>query len=201
MILSQELKTYRQLIYEVVPGERPVIMLDLDSVLVDLQAGVSKLTGGMDMAAWKARGKSMTNKKGQVPKEVSNNELHRMVAAEGAKFWAELPWMKDGKKLWNFVKKYDVHILSAYKKPSNDPKGFSRKGKEIWVAKNLRIAPAKVHLVFREDKQKYTKVDGNPALLIDDYDKNIREFNAKGGLGIVHRTASGTISQLKKLGF
>ena len=188
------MKTYNQILYEVAPEERPVIMLDLDSVLVDLQAGVSKLTGGLDMQAWKARGKSMANKKGQIPQEVSNNELHRMVAAEGAKFWAELPWMKDGKKLWNFVKKYDVHILSAYKKPKSDPKGFSRKGKEIWVAKNLKVAPAKVHLVFREQKQDYAVINEKPTLLIDDYDKNIREFTAKGGHGIHHTASSITIA-------
>ena len=195
------MKSYNQLIYEVVPGERPVIMLDLDSVLVDLQAGVSKLTGGMDMTAWKARGKAMTNKKGQVPKEVSNNELHRIVTAEGAKFWADLPWMKDGKKLWSFVKNYDVHILSAYKHTYNDPKEYSKKGKEIWVAKNLKLPSAKVHLVFREDKQKYTKVGGNPTLLIDDYIKNIKEFTAKGGLGIHHKSSGPTIAKLKKMGF
>jgi len=195
------MKSYNQILYEVVPGERPVIMLDLDSVLVDLQAGVSKLTGGMDMAAWKARGKSMANKKGQIPQEVSNNELHRMVAAEGAKFWAELPWMKDGKKLWGFVKKYDVHILSAHKKSKNDPKRFSVKGKEVWVSKNLGLPSSKVHLVHRENKQDYAMVDGKPTLLIDDYLRNIKEFTAKGGHGI-HHTASGTtIAKLKKMGF
>jgi hypothetical protein len=44
-------------------------------------------------------------------------------------------------------------------------------------------------------------VNGEPALLIDDYIKNINQFKARGGIGIHHISAASTISQLKKLGF
>ena len=37
--------------------------------------------------------------------------------------------------------------------------------------------------------------------LIDDYEKNTAEFNRAGGTGITFKTASQTISELKKLGF
>ena len=50
---------------------------------------------------------------------------------------------------------------------------------------------------MRSQKQLYAKKN---TILIDDYAKNIREFNAKGGTGIRHKTASQTISELKKLG-
>ena len=40
-----------------------------------------------------------------------------------------------------------------------------------------------------------------PAVLIDDYPKNIREWQRKGGIGILHTSASSTISQLRKLGY
>ena len=40
-----------------------------------------------------------------------------------------------------------------------------------------------------------------PAILIDDYDKNTSQFTAKGGIGITFKSASQTISQAKKLGF
>jgi hypothetical protein len=39
------------------------------------------------------------------------------------------------------------------------------------------------------------------AVLIDDYPKNIREWTAKGGIGILHTNTSSTISALKRLGF
>ena len=37
-------------------------------------------------------------------------------------------------------------------------------------------------------------------ILIDDYIRNTKEFSAKGGIGIRHKTTSQTISELKKLG-
>jgi hypothetical protein len=44
-------------------------------------------------------------------------------------------------------------------------------------------------------------VNGEPALLIDDYIKNINQFKARGGIGIHHTSTASTISQLKKLGY
>ena len=43
--------------------------------------------------------------------------------------------------------------------------------------------------------------DGTPNALIDDYMKNIKEWEAKGGIGIHHTNVSKTIAELKKLGF
>jgi hypothetical protein len=39
------------------------------------------------------------------------------------------------------------------------------------------------------------------AVLIDDYPKNIKEWTAKGGIGILHTSASSTIRQLKRIGY
>ena len=129
-----------------------------------------------------------------------------MILDAGVAFWANLDWTKDGKKLWNFVKKYDVAILSAYKKPfkkgGGDPKGFSKKGKLLWIGKHMGLPSNKINLVYREDKVLYAQnKDGRPNLLIDDYEKNTKAFKAAGGLAIRHRSASSTISQLKKMGF
>ena len=40
-----------------------------------------------------------------------------------------------------------------------------------------------------------------PALLIDDFKRNVDQFKAAGGIGIHHTSASKTISELKRLGF
>jgi hypothetical protein len=37
--------------------------------------------------------------------------------------------------------------------------------------------------------------------LIDDYEKNIKEWVAKGGIGIRHINSMNTISQLRKIGY
>ena len=89
-------------------------------------------------------------------------------------FWVSLEWMPGSKKMWTFINKYDAHILSAYStKDAN-----SRKGKLDWLRKNAKLTQkSRIHLVMREDKQKYAMTrDGKPNLLIDDYIKNINEF-------------------------
>jgi len=42
---------------------------------------------------------------------------------------------------------------------------------------------------------------GKPSILIDDYEKNVREFINAGGEGIHHTNTSKTIAELKRLGF
>ena len=44
----------------------------------------------------------------------------------GVKFWVGIPWMKDGKELWDFIKKYNPSLLSAPSKNSS-----SRLGKKL----------------------------------------------------------------------
>ena len=39
------------------------------------------------------------------------------------------------------------------------------------------------------------------AVLIDDYPKNITEWTAKGGIGILTTSGSSTIRQLKRMGY
>ena len=112
-------------------------------------------------------------------------------------FWANLEWMPGAKRLWDFISKYDTEILSAYS--GRDP--TSRTGKLKWLSKNTKIKRGKINLVMRSDKQKYATTNGKPNVLIDDYIKNIKEWEAKGGIGVHHTNVSKTISELKRLGF
>ena len=112
-------------------------------------------------------------------------------------FWANLEWMPGAKRLWDFISKYDTEILSAYS--GRDPS--SRTGKLKWLSKNTKIKRGKINLVMRSDKQKYAMTDGKPNVLIDDYIKNIKEWETKGGIGVHHTNVSKTISELKRLGF
>lgn len=112
-------------------------------------------------------------------------------------FWLNLPWLKDGKDLWNFISPYKPHILSAVTRsmPSCEPE------KRLWIQKNLGINKAeRIHLVDRKDKKRYAiSKDGKPNILIDDFVKNCSEFVAAGGYAIVHRSARQTIKELKDL--
>jgi len=113
-----------------------------------------------------------------------------LIGKAGEEFWSKMPWMPDGKQLWSFIKKYPTEILSA---PSKD--NTSRIGKKKWVATNLGGA-VKVNLAFKVDKQKFA---GPNNILIDDMPNNIAQWKAAGGIGILHKSAGSTISQLKKI--
>ena len=111
-----------------------------------------------------------------------------------------MPWMPGGKQLWNYVKQYNPHILSAY--TPEDPNCIP--GKRTWLRKNVRISSNRVNLVRRVEKQKFamkSDMGRRPAILIDDFPRNVDQFKAAGGMGIVHTNTSNTLRELKKLGF
>ena len=70
-----------------------------------------------------------------------------------------------------------------------------------WLAKNTNFKRSNINLVLRSQKQLYAKTDEKPNILIDDHKKNIGEWEAKGGIGILHTNVAKTISELKRLGF
>ena len=100
--------------------------------------------------------------------------------------------MPDGQELWRYIKKYKPNILSA---PSWDPS--SKVGKEAWCKIHLKNDYKKLYLYSRANKQLFAEPN---RILIDDMQKTIDEWNAKGGIGIFHSSAANTIIELKKLG-
>ena len=108
----------------------------------------------------------------------------------GVPFWAGMDWMPDGKQYWNYIKQYNPIILSA---PSRNNE--SRYGKRIWKKRNM--PDTKMILAYASDKKNYAKSN---AILIDDRKKNIDQWKAAGGIGILHTSAEDTIRQLKDLG-
>ena len=65
-----------------------------------------------------------------------------------------------------------------------------------WVKENL-TPNTDVILVNKKDKQLYA---GENKILIDDRTDNISDWKNAGGIGILHKTATQTINELKKLG-
>ena len=157
----------------------PTIYCDMDMVLCDFLKGAKEVLGT------------------DFPKADKRTKWPMISAKKD--FWESLEWMPGSKKMWTFISKYNPHILSAYStKDAN-----SRKGKMNWLRTNAKLTQkSRIHLVMREDKQKYAMTtDGKPNLLIDDYIKNVNEWKAKGGIGVHHTSPSDTIAQLKRLGF
>ena len=106
------------------------------------------------------------------------------------KFWVEMPWMPDGKELWDAIKDKKPTILSA---PSKSPS--SRLGKRLWVQNNISGAP--LILAAAEKKKNYARKD---AILIDDRISNINDWNNSGGIGILHTSTASTLNKLSKYG-
>ena len=119
------------------------------------------------------------------------DEFWKEIDGRGVGFWVGMEWMEDGKELFEFLKNYkDVELLSS---PSRSE--HSRLGKRLWVKKHM--PGTKLILASRKNKQTYSKEN---AILIDDMLPTIEEWNAGGGIGILHTSAASTIKQLKELG-
>ena len=170
--------------YREAKGDKPRIYCDMDGVLCDFIVQAKKATGVI-----------FTQDKAKE---------HWEVIKKFPKFWSDMPWMRDGKQLWGYIKKHNPHILSASVKNNADPNCKPRKLR--WISGNLKLNnSARINLVNRVQKQDYTMIGHSgkreQAVLIDDYPKNIKEWTAKGGIGILHTSASSTIRQLKRIGY
>ena len=155
----------------------PEIYCDLDEVLVDFMRGANAAVGG------------------DFVKMDADERWNRINQTKG--FWANLGWKPNAKRLHDFIIRYNPHVLSAH--TGRDP--TSKVGKMKWLNKNTSFKRANIHLVLRSQKKSYATTDEKPNVLIDDYIKNIREWEAAGGIGIHHTDVGKTISELKRLGF
>jgi len=150
------------------------LYIDMDGVLCDFEEQFYKLVG---------------DEANDYEKEHGEPEFWKAVGDHGEKFWSEMPWMSDGKELWNYVKKFNPTILST---PSRDKR--SETGKAKWVKRELG---ANVPYIFIRAKEKYA--DSN-SILVDDLERKIRRWTTAGGIGVRHYKTKDTIRQLKKLG-
>ena len=155
----------------------PTIYCDMDGVIVNLMKGADAVVGGSFVTFDKEKRWNMINQ------------------TKG--FWENLEWMPSSKRLYKFIMRYDTFILSAYS--GRDPS--SKNGKMKWLNKNTNFKKSRIKLVKRAQKQAYATTNGEPNILIDDYMKNINEWEARGGIGIHHTDVGKTINKLKSLGF
>ena len=124
-------------------------------------------------------------------------EYMRPLLENDEKFWADLPWMPEGKAIWNAVKDHNPLILTS----PMDQNGHtgSIKGKEKWIKRELGL-DINSRVIFSHDKYEYANEGGEPTILIDDYDKNIRLFKEHGGITIHHLgNLSSTLKALEDL--
>ncbi len=150
------------------------IYCDMDGVLADFESGYEELTGIDLQGEFKPEGE----------------EFWDPISKAGVGFWAGLKWMPGGQRLWDYLKPFNPVLLSA---PSREQS--SRIGKHVWV--KHKIPGTKLILRYASQKQELATPE---SILIDDRQVNIDQWEAAGGIGILHTNTANTIKQLKQLG-
>jgi 5'(3')-deoxyribonucleotidase len=147
------------------------VFLDMDGVICDFIGDVRKVHP--DMEDW-----------------APDEKLWPAVCAI-PNFWENMSWMPDGKELWNYLKKFEVIILSAPTR--NDLRSPS--GKLKWIHDNLGFD---TNFIFTRTGKK--KLLARPdSILIDDLGGTIKNWNEAGGIGIQHKNAKETIAILENI--
>jgi len=152
------------------------IYVDMDGVLSDWEAQFKRYSGGVPVNTYD----SLHGKQ----------NLFKLVNKNSPEYYANMPWMKDGKLLYNFVNSFpNVQILS------HAPDAKSKIGKQQWL-KDKGITFEANLVPNRKDKSKFATAD---SVLIDDREDVVNDFINAGGKAILHTNSIDTINQLKEL--
>ena len=119
----------------------------------------------------------------------ARNYMYKTLA-DDEEFWANLPWMPDGRELWEFISQFEPDILTSPMGPG------SERGKQRWIDEHLNPKPKRVFM----SREKYEwATNGKPNILIDDFTSNTIPWENAGGIAILHTSATETIATLKEL--
>ncbi len=149
-------------------SSRPIVYVDMDGTLADMFGEIAKREGAPH---WR-KARKIKDRIDQVAQEPG--------------FFEELPPLPNaGKLLRGIVKQAsDFAILSS---PLMSEVEQSTQEKTDWLQRYLRKFPVS-DVIFDHQKEKYARqADGTPNILIDDWDSNIRLWEANGGIGILYK--------------
>jgi len=163
-----------------------MIYLDMDGVLADFDRGVNELCGMESNAQ-----KKVFRAPDDWPMWIAIRSVEH--------FYNKLELMRGAKEMFDLIYgRYgdQCEILTGVPKPiRNIP--TAGEDKIAWMRRKLsdRI---KINIVLRNEKINFCK--GPDCILIDDRSKTIREWEEKGGIGILHMSAEQTVEELKRRG-
>ena len=185
---------------------------DMDGVLVDFIAGaVSKMNEAIDIPDHPLRELASLARieigPGPVRREhlikdsgIASAALRRYMRPlleSDEDFWTNLPWMPEGKEIWDSIKDYNPTILTSPMDQNGCPESIF--GKQKWIKRELGLDINK-RVIFSHDKYEHAVRGGVIGVLIDDYDKNISLFKEHGGIVVHHQNnLSNTLSTLEEI--
>jgi len=159
----------------------------MDGVLADFDRGVSELCGLVPQSLNSAhRSQEEDDRMWQQIKKI-DHFYDKLELMPGAKTLFDMLYRQYGEK---------CEILTGIPKAKREIE-TAAEDKISWVHR-LLAKDIKVNIVYREEKPKYC--DGPEYILIDDMKKNVSEWNAMGGTGILCANAEAVMGQLRKLG-
>ena len=178
---------------DLIENKSPIykIYCDMDGVLTDFSGDFIKLTKLTANADLSERDDVPNNAAARYEKKHGTEAFWKVVEYGGVKFWSNMSWNPGGKKLWSYISKYDVDILTA---PSKRVYENCVKGKKMWIK---QIGNPTIHIRSKEKKKEFAQKN---SILIDDLKSNIRDWEGAGGIGLHHTSTSKTISMLRDLG-
>lgn len=162
---------------QLIEAKRYNLYVDMDGVLVDFVKAFAEISDDP-----KAKHPEAYHKK-------YGDTFWDLLKEQNIDFWKSMQWMSDGKKLWSYIKFKSPTILST------PVSGYQPciQGKKSWVKQNL----GNIGTILSDQKFQYATEN---SILIDDMEKNITPWKAKGGIGILHKSATDTITKLKEMG-
>lgn len=154
-------------------NEDMTVYLDMDGVLVNFNGGFKRLSSGLDLKGYAAAfGEPATRQ--------------RYLKA-GEDFWAGLEWITGGEEVWNAASNLfeRVCILSSAGTTDQEMGAVVEAGKRKWLHNHIpSLPPNRIFIVMgKHRKQEYATRD---SILVDDASETIKQWNARGGYGILH---------------
>ena len=161
------------------------IYFDMDGVLADFDRGVREMCG-METLDQGTRSPAQDDLMWEAIRKIDH-------------FYDKLELMPGAKEMFDAV-------FGAYGDRCEILTGIPKEKRGIITAaedkinwmKRILSDQIKVNICYRAEK--ILKCTGSGTILIDDLKKNIDEWQAAGGTGILHRSAGETMKELKDLG-
>lgn len=147
---------------------QPIVYVDMDGVLADFFGEVAR---EHDVAYWR---------------EIHRKDLGIDQIAKQPEFFAGLPVLPNAGKLMRGV----IQLAGKYSilsSPLMSNVEESSKEKLEWLLRHLKNHQPQA-TIFDHEKYKFAcQADGTPNILIDDWDTNIKLWEANGGVGILYK--------------
>ena len=148
--------------------KKPIVYVDMDGVLADFFGEVAR---EHDVDYWR---------------EIHRKDLGIDQVAQDPGFFSNLPRMPNAGKFMRGLLKINekYSILSS---PLLSDVSRSSEEKTEWLGKHLRDHQPQ-SIIYDHEKYKYAvQTNGTPNILIDDWETNIKLWEANGGIGILYK--------------